>query len=148
MKTILLDTNKFMVSKSILIVFVASAFLLFANMQCNTETPPPVTPTQPDGLPLETQEGKNTFGCYWNDTLWLPESGIGIPGQRCTYYVDSNWLNITVYKDTRRESFSFFLTLNGNGYYEFDDIYPNKVEIYRSKTTWMRYICAYSKGLK
>jgi hypothetical protein len=46
--------------------------LLFTNMQCS-KTPPPEPPTtQPDGLPLETQEGKNTFGCFWNDTLWLP----------------------------------------------------------------------------
>lgn len=105
-------------------------FMLFASMQCN-KTPPEPPTTQPDGLPIATQEGKNTFGCFWNDTLWLPVGGISGPAIRCTYDIDSNWLIIVVRNENLSETFSFFLKINSKGYYELTDIYPNKVEIYK-----------------
>lgn len=63
--------------------------LLLTNMQCYKASQPYVTPTQVNGLPLETQEGKNTFGCFWNDTLWLPvwEPSLG-PELYAAYYND------------------------------------------------------------
>ena len=71
------------------LLLTSLVLLLFTNIQCS-KTPPPEPPTtQPNGLPLETQEGKNTFGCFWNDTLWLPvwEPSPG-PELYAAYYND------------------------------------------------------------
>ncbi len=37
-----------------------------------------------DELPPETQEGKNTFGCYVNGKLFVPGGGLG-PIKTCYY---------------------------------------------------------------
>jgi hypothetical protein len=35
-----------------------------------------------DGLPPETQEGKNTFGCKVNGKVWIPNGGPGFMGAK------------------------------------------------------------------
>ena len=122
--------------------------LLFTNIQCS-KTPPPEPPTtQPDGLPLATQEGKNTFGCFWNDTLWLPKGGNFKPAIYCNFDIDSNWLIGFIYNDEKGETYSFAYRNLKIGENEFEDIYPNKVEIYKSKPTSSDYICKYPNTLK
>jgi hypothetical protein len=134
-----------MASKRILVVLVAIAYVLFINMNCNKGIQPPQT--QADGLPLETQEGKNTFGCYWNDTLWFPVAGI-IPAINCTYNPDSNWTNIVFRNEIRKETITMNLLLFDNRMQEFDDKYPNSVEIDKSLYNYESYKCAEPKGLK
>ena len=103
--------------------------LLFTNMQCS-KTPPPEPPTtQPNGLPLETQEGKNTFGCFWNDTLWLPKGMLTSLSIYCTYNPDSNWLTGFFANTDKNQSISFSFSHVNDGFMEFEDVYPNKVRL-------------------
>ena len=100
------------------------AFMLLAGLKCPKDSNNPLPSTQPNGLPLETQEGKNTFGCFWNDTLWLPIGGIGGPAITCTYdnhNNDTSWLTIVTYNKNKEEWFSFIFLLNDTGSYSFFD---------------------------
>jgi hypothetical protein len=100
-------------------------------MQCS-KTPPPEPPTtQPNGLPLATQEGKNTFGCFWNDTLWLPEDGLSGPAIYFTYSPDSNWIVGAFSNDSKKESISIALKDVKLGYNEYEYKYPNSFDIYK-----------------
>lgn len=101
--------------------------LLFTNMQCG-KTPPPEPPTiQPNGLPLETQEGKNTFGCFWNDTLWLPEDGLSGPGIYATYNLDSGFLDMSFSNRIKYKLLNITLKLSKEGAFDFTNDYPNSV---------------------
>jgi hypothetical protein len=114
--------------KATILLFLLS-FLLFTNMQCYKGSEPYITPTQPNGLPLETQEGKNTFGCFWNDTLWLPVGKLTIPSMYCTYNPDSNWLTGFFGNTNKNQSISFSFVNINVGYNEFEDVYPNSVRL-------------------
>ena len=143
LKTILLDTNKFMASKRVLVVLVSMAYVLFTNMNCNKGLQPPQT--QADGLPLETQEGKNTFGCFWNDTLWLPKGFLTVPPTYSTFLSDSNWVHISFCNVDRDETFTFYIPIKQVGYYELDESNSNEIRIIRNGYD---YKCSYPKGLK
>jgi hypothetical protein len=99
-------------------------------MQCGKSTTPPEPPTtQPNGLPLATQEGKNTFGCFWNDTLWLPKGMLTSLSMYCTYNPDSNWLTGFFANTDKNQSISFSFSHVNDGFMEFEDVYPNKVRL-------------------
>lgn len=48
-----------------------------------------------DTLPLETQEGKNTFGCLVNGELWLKGGAFSFPVPNMGVYVTKNNVGIT-----------------------------------------------------
>lgn len=121
--------------------------LLLTSMQCKKTTNIANTPTQPDGLPPETQEGKNTFGCFWNDTLWLPSPYVGIPAVDCTYNSDSNWTFIAITNKKRKEAISFNLNSAKQGYNIYYNKYPNSIEISKSSPTFASYSCDKINGL-
>jgi hypothetical protein len=85
--------------------------LLLTNMQCYKASQPYVTPTQVNGLPLETQEGKNTFGCFWNDTLWLPKGMLTSLSMYCTYNPDSNLLTDFLLTQIKINLFHFHILM-------------------------------------
>lgn len=116
-------------------------------MQCKKTNTIADTPTQPDGLPPETQEGKNTFGCFWNDTLWLPSPYPGIAAIHCTFNSDSNWTSLAITNKKREEAISFNLKSVTQGYNLYYNKYPNSIEISKSSPTFAQYSCDPINGL-
>jgi hypothetical protein len=121
--------------------------LILTSMQCKKTTSIVDTPSQPDGLPPETQEGKNTIGCFWNDTLWLPSVYVGIPAVDCSYHNDSNWTFIAIDYSLRKETFSFNLASISLGNKVYFDKYPNTLRISKNSPTFAQYSCGTINGL-
>ncbi|WP_419801269.1 DUF6252 family protein [Mucilaginibacter sp.] len=70
-------------------------FACFLLLSCSKKTNP-----TPPKLPDITQEGKNTFGCYVDGTLWLPTNRFELyPTRLCVRYDDTQRLNITCWRD-------------------------------------------------
>ena len=108
-----------MASKKIVVLFVAIAYLLFTDMNCNKGIQLPQT--QADVLPLETQEGKNTFGCYWNDTLWLPiDYPMTGPKLDAVFYKDLGYVLITASQNKINTYFSLVFFNTNAGIYSLD----------------------------
>jgi hypothetical protein len=58
---------------------------VFAGTFISCHDDPPAPPPEPT-LPPITQTGENTFGCYVNGELWLPEGGWQSPALNADYY--------------------------------------------------------------
>jgi len=84
--------------KTALLFFMVGFILLFSCRKDKGSNPT-------ETLPPETQEGKNTFGCYVNGNLWLPKNGViclGCP-QKLTggYYPSYKSLAIYTFKKNK-----------------------------------------------
>jgi len=71
-------------------------------------------------LPPATQEGKNTFGCIVNGSVWLPELPIGyfggIPRIYASYYKGKLTIGANKYKDPDNwQSIYFYIYNNSKG---------------------------------
>ena len=74
--------------KSILfLILLANAAMLFMAVQCSRKEEIPA-------LPPETQEGKNTFGCYINGELFIK--------RKASLFVPNNPLVAIYYRETKR----------------------------------------------
>jgi len=96
-------------------------------MACNKETSVILPTSQSDGLPLETQEAKNTFGCFINDTLWLPYSSNLVAAS-----LSDSILSTSTCIAERSEYIEFSLNINKIGYYEIGGTGINKIRISRN----------------
>ncbi len=112
---------------------------------CKKEATTVLPISQPDGLPFETQEGKNTFGCFLNDTLWLPYNSNYVAA-RIQY---DSILSIGSYNVERSEDIEFVLKIHKTGYYEMGENGYFKIRISRSVDGFYNeYKIAEPNGLK
>jgi hypothetical protein len=81
-------------------LFSAILLLLVFLPQCKDKLPEPLPFVET--MPPETQEGKNTFGCYVNGELWVPRMAISNPSPyhstkpRASYNFERNGGTFTV----------------------------------------------------
>ncbi len=96
------------------------------NLQSSCKEPitPEPQPVLPDSLPPITTEGKNTFGCLVNDTLWLPSKRFDTP------FADYKEGMLIVYAD----KYSFNTPINtvsiSTGYNTIKDTGKYKLSLY------------------
>ncbi|MFZ4796871.1 MAG: hypothetical protein ACOYMA_05215 [Bacteroidia bacterium] len=114
-----------MKSNTLKIIFY---LIVVTFIACNKEAKTVLPISQPDGLPFETQEGKNTFGCFLNDTLWLPYNSNYVTAR---FQYDSI-LSIGAYNVERSEDIEFIIKISKTGYYEMGENGFYKIRISRS----------------
>lgn len=68
--------------KKIASYVILACVVCITSCSCQDDPPAPAEPT----LPPITQSGENTFGCYINGSLWLPEGGGLTPRLSVDYY--------------------------------------------------------------
>ena len=74
---------------------IVLGFVLMGT-SCKKEKPEPNPPSEPQ-LPAITTSGKNTFGCYINNELYIPKGGINYRAiEYPRYYSEDGYIDIKV----------------------------------------------------
>lgn len=114
--------------------------LMLSAMKCRKDPIPPKPPVS-EQLPAITQEGKNTFGCLLNDSVWIPYKTDFT--RKIEVYYDPFYRNgtlriiaerkkgdlnqsITMGHDNLNKTGTYQLSDSGSGLY-FDDLVKNCV---------------------
>ena len=75
--------------KTLQLCFTIVLGFVLTSTSCEKEKPEPYPPSEPQ-LPAITTSGKNTFGCYINDDLFIPKGGIYYRGIEYPGYHTNN----------------------------------------------------------
>jgi hypothetical protein len=121
---------------NIIFIFLLIGVIFIA---CNKETSAILPTSQFDELPLETQEAKNTFGCFINDTLWLTYSSNLVAA-----ILYNSVLSTSTCIAERSTYIEFTFKINKIGYYEIGGNGINKIRI--SRDFWVFFkVCKISE---